>query len=241
MSKYSIHELAAERILVLDGGLGTMVQTYGLGEQDYRGERFASWHTPLKGCNDILVLTRPEVLQEIHTSYLTAGADIISTDSFNANAVSMADYGLQEYVYEINRAAAAVARRPPTHSRCAIRASRVLWQAPWARQTGQSSMSSDVNDPASRDVTFDDLKSAYTVQAEGLLDGGADHTADRNRLRHSQRKSRPDGNRRSMRKAGGKNPRNGIRNAGRRKRTHAVGPDRSKPSTAPWPTPTCSQ
>lgn len=69
MSKYSIHELAAERILVLDGGLGTMVQTYGLGEQDYRGERFASWHTPLKGCNDILVLTRPEVLQEIHTSY----------------------------------------------------------------------------------------------------------------------------------------------------------------------------
>ena len=94
MPKYSIYELAKERILVLDGGLGTMVQTYGLSEQDYRGERFADWHTPLKGCNDILVLTRPQVLSQIHTAYLTAGADIISTDSFNSNSVSMADYGL---------------------------------------------------------------------------------------------------------------------------------------------------
>ncbi len=174
MSKYSIHELAAERILVLDGGLGTMVQTYGLGEQDYRGERFASWHTPLKGCNDILVLTRPEVLQEIHTAYLTAGADIISTDSFNANAVSMADYGLQEYVYEINRAAAAVARKAADTFTLRNPSKPRLVAGSMGPTNRTSSISSDVNDPASRDVTFDDLKSAYTVQAEGLLDGGAD-------------------------------------------------------------------
>ena len=174
MSKYSIYEQAAERILVLDGGLGTMVQTYGLTEQDYRGERFASWHTPLKGCNDILVLTRPQVPEQIHTAYLTAGADIISTDSFNANAVSMADYGLQEYVYEINRAAAATARkaadaftlRNPTRPRFVAGS-----MGPTNRTC---SMSADVNDPASRAVTFDQLKNAYTVQAEGLLDGGAD-------------------------------------------------------------------
>ena len=107
MLKFSIYDQLSRRILVLDGGLGTMIQGYGLGEEDYRGERFAGSEVLLKGCNDLLVLTKPEAIRSIHEAYLQAGADIISTDSFNANAVSMADYALQEYVYEINRAAAA--------------------------------------------------------------------------------------------------------------------------------------
>ena len=120
MLKFSIYDQLSRRILVLDGGLGTMIQGYGLGEEDYRGERFAGSEVLLKGCNDLLVLTKPEAIRSIHEAYLQAGADIISTDSFNANAVSMADYALQEYVYEINRAAAAPARwarrtgRPPS-------------------------------------------------------------------------------------------------------------------------------
>lgn len=105
MLKFSIYDQLSRRILVLDGGLGTMIQGYGLGEEDYRGERFAGSEVLLKGCNDLLVLTKPEAIRSIHEAYLQAGADIISTDSFNANAVSMADYALQEYVYEINRAA----------------------------------------------------------------------------------------------------------------------------------------
>ena len=173
-TKYSIYELAEERILVLDGGLGTMVQTYGLTEQDYRGERFADWHTPLKGCNDILVLTRPQVLSQIHTAYLTAGADIISTDSFNANAVSMADYGLQEYVYEINRAAAAVARKAADEFTLRNPKRPRLVAGSMGPTNRTCSMSADVNDPAARAITFDELKDTYAVQAEGLLDGGAD-------------------------------------------------------------------
>ena len=111
MLKFSIYDQLSRRILVLDGGLGTMIQGYGLGEEDYRGERFAGSEVLLKGCNDLLVPTEPEAIRSIHEAYLQAGADIISTDSFNANAVSMADYALQEYVYEINRAAAALDRK----------------------------------------------------------------------------------------------------------------------------------
>lgn len=95
-----------ERILLLDGGLGTMVQRYGLTEAEYRGERFAEWPVPLKGCNDLLALTRPDVLREIHEQYLRAGADIVTTDSFNANAVSLADYRLEEFAREMACAAA---------------------------------------------------------------------------------------------------------------------------------------
>ena len=105
-----IYEQLESCILLLDGGFGTMVQQYGLTEEDYRGERFREWPALLKGCNDLLALTRPEAVREIHVKYLQAGADIIETDSFNANAVSLADYGLEAYAYEMSRAAAAVAR-----------------------------------------------------------------------------------------------------------------------------------
>ena len=106
----TLYDQLERRILLLDGGFGTMVQGYGLQEEDYRGRRFAGWPVQLKGCNDLLALTRPDVVREIHEKYLRAGADIIETDSFNANAVSLADYGLEAYAYEMSRAAAAAAR-----------------------------------------------------------------------------------------------------------------------------------
>lgn len=174
MLKKDIREALKERILILDGGLGTMVQGFGLVEADYRGERFAGWDIPLEGCNDILSLTAPHVLRKIHEAYFAAGADIVSTCSFNANGISLADYGLQEYVYEINREAAKAARfvadgftmRNPSKPRYVAGS-----VGPTSRT---ASMSADVNDPASRAVTFDELKDAYAEQVRGLLDGGAD-------------------------------------------------------------------
>ena len=174
MLKFSLYDEIARRILVLDGGLGTMIQGFSLGEEDYRGERFAGWQTELKGCNDLLVLTRPDVIGSIHEAYLQAGADIVTTDTFNANAVSMADYGLQEYVYEINRAAAVLAR---------TMADRYTMQNPSkprfvAGSVGPTnrtaSISPDVNNPGYRAVTFDMLRESYAEQTRGLLDGGAD-------------------------------------------------------------------
>ena len=174
MLKFSIYDQLSRRILVLDGGLGTMIQGYGLGEEDYRGERFAGSEVLLKGCNDLLVLTKPEAIRSIHEAYLQAGADIISTDSFNANAVSMADYALQEYVYEINRAAAALARSEA--DRFTLRnPSKPRFVAGSMGPTNRTaSISPDVNDPGYRAVTFDELAEAYYEQARGLVDGGAD-------------------------------------------------------------------
>ena len=174
MLKFSIYEQLSRRILVLDGGLGTMIQGYGLGEEDYRGERFAGSEVLLKGCNDLLVLTKPEAIRSIHEAYLQAGADIISTDSFNANAVSMADYALQEYVYEINRAAAALARSEA--DRFTLRnPSKPRFVAGSMGPTNRTaSISPDVNDPGYRAVTFEELAEAYYEQARGLVDGGAD-------------------------------------------------------------------
>ena len=174
MLKFSIYDQLSRRILVLDGGLGTMIQGYGLGEEDYRGERFAGSEVLLKGCNDLLVLTEPEAIRSIHEAYLQAGADIISTDSFNANAVSMADYALQEYVYEINRAAAALARSEA--DRFTLRnPSKPRFVAGSMGPTNRTaSISPDVNDPGYRAVTFDELAEAYYEQARGLVDGGTD-------------------------------------------------------------------
>lgn len=174
MLKYSIYKEAEGRILVLDGGLGTMVQGYGLAEADYRGERFADIEGPLKGCNDVLVLTRPDVIGKIHEAYLLAGADIISTDTFNANEISLADYRLESEVYDINAAAASLARSLADE----FTASNPLKPRFVAGSMGPTnraaSISPDVNDPAARDVTFDQLKDAYKTQAKGLVDGGAD-------------------------------------------------------------------
>ena len=170
----TLYDNLERRILLLDGGFGTMVQGYGLGEAEYRGERFHDWSVPLKGCNDLLALTRPEVVREIHEKYLQAGADIIETDSFNANAVSLRDYGLEAYAGEMARAAAAVARAA-ADAATARNPQKPRFVAGSMGPTNRTaSMSADVADPASREIIFRELVDAYTTQAQGLLDGGVD-------------------------------------------------------------------
>ncbi|MFI3262727.1 MAG: methionine synthase, partial [Rikenellaceae bacterium] len=143
-------------------------------ESDFRGERFASWHTELKGCNDILVITRPDIISELTEKYLDAGADIVTTNSFNANAISLADYGLESYAYEISKCSAEILRRTVDKT-LLTDSSRKRYVAGSLGPTNRtSSMSADVSNPASREVTFDDLVKAYQTQVEGLLDGGAD-------------------------------------------------------------------
>ena len=169
-----IEEILDERILLLDGGFGTMVQGYGLDEAAYRGERFRDWERQLRGCNDLLALTCPDVVREIHEKYLAAGADIIETDSFNANAVSLADYGLEGCAYEIARAAAGVARAA-ADTFTARNPLKPRFVAGSIGPTNRTlSMSADVNDPAARDITFAQMCAAYREQVRGLLDGGAD-------------------------------------------------------------------
>jgi 5-methyltetrahydrofolate--homocysteine methyltransferase len=166
--------LLEARILVLDGAMGTLIQDHGLGEAGYRGERFADWPTDLQGNNDLLSLTAPDVIAGIHRQYLEAGADLVETNTFNATRISQADYGLQDVAYEINAAAARIARaecdamteRTPDRPRYVAGA-----LGPTSRT---ASISPDVNDPGARNVTFDELVEAYTEQANGLVDGGAD-------------------------------------------------------------------
>ena len=170
----ALYEALKSRILLLDGGLGTMVQRYGLQEEDYRGERFKDWEHRLKGCNDLLVLTNPEKILQIHEKYIAAGADIITTDSFNANAISLRDYGLEAYAREISKEAAKVARQA-ADSAFEKNPHRVRFVAGSMGPTNRtSSMSADVQNPASREVTFEELTAAYMEQAEGLVEGGAD-------------------------------------------------------------------
>ncbi len=169
-----IRDILAERILLLDGGFGTMVQQYGLAEEDYRGERFRDWPVQLRGCNDLLVLTRPDIVGEIHTKYLRAGADIVTTDSFNANAVSLADYGLEAYAYEMAREAARVARAAADEY-TARNPQKPRFVAGSVGPTNRTaSMSADVANPGAREITFRQLVDAYTDQVRGLIDGGAD-------------------------------------------------------------------
>ena len=163
-----------QRILLLDGGFGTMVQQYGFGEEEYRGERFAAWPGRLAGCNDLLSLTQPEAVERIHAAYLEAGADIVTTDSFNANALSLAEYGLEEHVYEICRAAAAVARGAADAFTARTPLTPRFVGGSMGPTSHTLSLSSDVDSPAARDVAFDAMARAYREQARGLLDGGVD-------------------------------------------------------------------
>ncbi len=170
----NIYNAITTRILVLDGAMGTMVQRYKLEEADFRGERFRDFTYNLKGNNDLLVLTRPQVIREIHEAYLAAGADIIETDTFNANRISLADYHLEDLAYEINVEAAKLAREV-TGRFTRIDPDKPRWVAGSIGPTSKTaSMSPDVQNPAYRAVSFDDLYEAYREQARGLLDGGAD-------------------------------------------------------------------
>ncbi len=169
-----LERLLLERILVLDGAMGSLIQGYRLGEEDFRGTLFRDHPRDLKGANDVLALTRPDVIEEIHRRYLEAGADIVETDTFNATAISMADYGLEAHVYTINRAAAEIAGRA-AHDFARRTPYRPRFVAGSIGPTNKTtSLSPDVSDPARRAVTFDDLVAAYAEQVRGLLDGGVD-------------------------------------------------------------------
>ncbi|MEL7185788.1 MAG: methionine synthase [Pseudomonadota bacterium] len=162
-----------ERILLLDGAMGTMIQGYGLAEEDYRGERFADWASDLKGNNDLLTLTRPDLIREIHSGFLEAGADILETNTFNSNAPSMADYGMEDIVAELNTAAARLARE--CADEYAERTGVPRYVAGVLGPTNRTaSISPDVNDPGYRNITFDQLAETYEVAACALIDGGVD-------------------------------------------------------------------
>ena len=172
---YAALEAAAEkRILIIDGAMGTMIQRYKLDEAGYRGERFKDWTRDVKGNNDLLVLTQPQIIGEIHEAYLEAGADILETNTFNAQAISLSDYGMEEIAYEMNVAAAKIARTAADK---------------WTRKTPEeprfvagavgptnrtASISPKVSDPGFRNVDFDELREAYKEQVSGLIDGGSD-------------------------------------------------------------------
>ena len=171
----NIRDLLNDRILVIDGAMGTMIQRYKLEEADYRGERFSNWHTDVKGNNELLCLTQPQIIKEIHKQYLQAGADILETNTFSAQRISMADYQMEELSYEMNIASATLARQAIDE---------------FNRETGNTmprfvagaigpmnktlSLSPDVNNPGFRSVTFLEVADAYTEQVRGLVEGGVD-------------------------------------------------------------------
>src|SRR5713226_10023392 len=164
-------EALQQRILIIDGAMGTMIQRYKLEERAFRGSRFADHPRDLKGAADVLCLTQPKIVEEIHRAYLEAGADIIETNTFNAQAISFADYGLEPFVYDINVAAAQIAK----NAAAAYSHHRPRFVAGSIGPTNRTaSLSPDVNNPAFRGVTFDQLVEAYYEQTRGLVDGGAD-------------------------------------------------------------------
>jgi 5-methyltetrahydrofolate--homocysteine methyltransferase len=174
-ASFAALEAAAEkRILIMDGAMGTMIQRHKLDEAGYRGARFKDWERDVKGNNDLLVLTQPQIIAEIHEAYLEAGADILETNTFNAQRISLSDYGMEDLAYEINVAAAKIARAAADK---------------WSKKTPEkprfvagavgptnrtASISPDVNNPGFRNVDFDELREAYKEQISGLIDGGAD-------------------------------------------------------------------
>ncbi len=169
-----LEPLLARRILVLDGAMGTMIQGYGLGEREYRGERFRDWPRDLKGNSDLLCLTQPQVIREIHGAYLEAGADIIETNSFTSNYPSQADYGMEDLVYELNRAAATLAREAADEFERRDPETPRFVAGALGPTNRTASISPDVNDPASRNISYEALVETYGEAARGLLDGGAD-------------------------------------------------------------------
>ena len=172
--KDKIEELLKERILILDGAMGTMIQQYKFEEEDYRGVRFKDYPTSLKGNNDLLSITQPEAIKEIHKKYLAAGADIIETNTFSGTTVAMADYQMEDLVYELNYESAKIAKEVADEfSKKEPKKPRFV-AGSMGPTNKTASMSPDVNDPGFRAITFDALKTAYKQQAEALMDGGVD-------------------------------------------------------------------
>jgi 5-methyltetrahydrofolate--homocysteine methyltransferase len=174
--KKNIQECLNERILIIDGAMGTMIQQYKLEEKDYRGERFKEWHKDVRGNNDLLSLTQPQIIQAIHKAYLEAGADIIETNTFSSTSIAQADYDMQSLAYELNVAAAKCARKAiddftkdsKETNNCKFIAGAI---GPLNKTL---SLSPDVNNPGFRTVTFDEVANAYYEQISGLVDGGVD-------------------------------------------------------------------
>lgn len=168
---FDIEKELEKRVLVIDGAMGTMIQQYKLEEKDYRGKRFAGWHKDVKGNNDLLSITRPDIIKAIHTEYLKAGADIIETNTFSGTSIAMADYDMQELVYELNFESAKIAKEAIKE----FGAKEPKFVAGAMGPTNRTlSLSPNVNDPGYRAVTFDEMVDAYTEQVRGLIDGGAD-------------------------------------------------------------------
>ena len=179
----TIQEYLNERILIIDGAMGTMIQRYKLEEKDYRGERFSDWHTDVKGNNDLLSITQPQIVEAIHTQYLEAGANIIETNTFSSTSIAQADYDMQSLAYELNVAAAACARNAvmkfsesrkttPPSGGGGLDGTFVAGAIGPLNKT--LSLSPDVNNPGYRAVTFDEVANAYYEQIKGLVDGGVD-------------------------------------------------------------------
>ena len=169
-----IKEILKERILIIDGAMGTMIQRHKLEEEDYRGERFKDWHTEVKGNNDLLSITQPQIIQDIHELYLEAGADIIETNTFSSTTIAQADYEMQALAYELNVASAQCARLA-ADKYTALNPAKPRFVAGAIGPLNKTlSLSPDVNNPGFRAVTFDEVAAAYTEQISGLVDGGVD-------------------------------------------------------------------
>src|SRR5450432_2850708 len=172
--KKTIQDNLKERILIIDGAMGTMIQRHKLEEADYRGERFKDWHTDVKGNNDLLSITRPDIITGIHKQYLQAGADIIETNTFSSTVIAQADYDMQSLAYELNVASAKCARKAADEY-TAKNPSKPRFVAGAIGPLNKTlSLSPDVNNPGYRAVTFDEVVTAYIEQIKGLVDGGVD-------------------------------------------------------------------
>ena len=170
----TLEELASRKILVLDGAMGTMIQNHKLEEQDYRSERFKDHTHQLKGNNDLLSITQPDLIEGIHDAYFAAGADIVETNTFNSTSISQADYGLENLAYELNYQAAKIAKRSALKFSEKDPNNPKFVAGSIGPTNKTASLSPDVNDPGYRAVSFEDLVETYTVQIQGLMDGGVD-------------------------------------------------------------------
>ncbi|MBK7433141.1 MAG: homocysteine S-methyltransferase family protein [Chitinophagaceae bacterium] len=172
--KKTLHKCLEERILIIDGAMGTMIQRHKLTEADYRGDRFAQWHTDVKGNNDLLSITQPQIITDIHKQYLEAGADIIETNTFSSTSIAQADYDMQSLAYELNTASAKCARDAADEYTLKDPAKPRFVAGAIGPLNKTLSLSPDVNNPGYRAVTFDEVAAAYTEQVKGLVDGGVD-------------------------------------------------------------------
>ena len=172
--KTTIHDELRKRILVLDGAMGTMLQRYKFTEEDFRGEKFKDWSSPVQGNNDMLSITQPEAIAEVHANYFEAGADIVETNTFSGTTIAMADYGMEDYVYELNYESAKIAKKVAQEFTEKEPEKPRFVAGAMGPTNKTASMSPDVNDPGFRAISFDELRTAYKQQAEALLDGGVD-------------------------------------------------------------------